>query len=410
MLARWLVAWAMIAVVVPLGRAQEANYGDDLDFLGRHGNVVEISNGNGVHVAICPQRQGRVMTSTCEGREGKSFGWINRSFIESGQSSKVFNNYGGEDRFWISPEAAQFALFFPPGKEQKLANWYTQPGLNEGAFQVVSHERASIKLKRRLELTNYANTKFTLDVDRNINLLPEAEYAAIFGADAARLLASDKLKHVGFATENTVTNRGAAITPAKGLISIWSVGQFKPGPHTVIMIPFKSGNEAELGPPVTPDYFGPVPAQRLQVTKSEVLFLGDGHFRAKLGISPRRSRGVAGSYNFDQNILTLVSFNLAKDLPHAMYIDNRWQLPLADPYHGDAFNSYNDGPAEPGAETLGGFYELETLSPTAELPPGSSLRHTHRTIHVVGDPQALAAIAKAILGVDLDEVKAAMVH
>ncbi len=65
------------------------------------------------------------------------------------------------------------------------------------------------------------------------------------------------------------------------------------------------------------------------------------------------------------------------------------------------FNSYNDGPPEPGKPALGGFYELESLSPAAQLPTGKSIGHSQTTFHIEGDPSALARVAKAALGVDI---------
>jgi len=71
-------------------------------------------------------------------------------------------------------------------------------------------------------------------------------------------------------------------------------------------------------------------------------------------------------------------------------------------------NSYNDGPPEPGAKPLGPFYELETSSPAAALAAGESILHTHRTFHLTGDEAALDHVAKALLGVTIDEIKAAL--
>ena len=68
-------------------------------------------------MAVCPEWQGRVMTSTCGGLDGPSFGFVNREFIEAGKLDPHFNNYGGEDRLWLSPEGGQFSLWFKPGVE-----------------------------------------------------------------------------------------------------------------------------------------------------------------------------------------------------------------------------------------------------------------------------------------------------
>ena len=50
---------------------------------------------------------------------------------------------------------------------------------------------------------------------------------------------------------------------------------------------------------------------------------------------------------------------------------------------------------------MGGFYELESLSPAAQLPTGKSITHTHSTFHIEGDSASLARLAKAALGVDV---------
>lgn len=403
---------ALICLFVPCLAQGQANYGDDVRFLRAHTEVHELHGENGARVAVCPAWQGRVMTSTCDGEQGASFGWINREFITAGEPSKAFNNYGGEDRFWISPEAGQFGFFFEQGAEQKVANWTTPPGLNEGEFRAFAlyagEKQIGFRLNRRLQLTNYSGAQFDLDVTRTIRLLQAAQFEELFGAEAAAALRGDALRMVGFDSENSVVNRGDAMSKETGLISIWILGQFKPGARTVIIVPYRSGSEAELGQVVTPDYFGPLPDDRLKVTEQAILFIGDGEYRAKIGVSAGRARPVAGSYDFDSQTLTLVSYTLPDDAAQQMYINNRWELPLAEPYVGDAFNSYNDGPAEPGAKTLGGFYELETMSPTRELGAGETLEHTHRTFHLQGDEAALAAIAQAVLGVELEQVRKTM--
>lgn len=408
MLRHLLACLALVTICSSRLVADEpANYGDDLRFLSEHTKVLELKEGES-RVAICPEWQGRVMTSTCEGADGASFGWLNREFIAKGEPSKAFNNYGGEDRFWISPEAGQFGFFFEPKTEQKVANWITPPGLNEGRFSALAvHQGENVRgyvLSRDLSLTNYSGQKFDLEVNRRIRLVTPDEFAKLFGEAAAEPIREGKLRYVGFASDNAVTNRGAALARKTGLLSIWTLGQFKPGAKTVIIAPFATNK----GTGVTPDYFGPVPEERLVVTDMAVLFLGDGKFRAKLGIAAGNAKPVAGSYDFENHALTLVAYTLPADAGKMMYINNRWELPLAEPYVGDAFNSYNDGPAEPGAATLGGFYELETLSPTLELEPHETLTHTHRTLHLTGDEAALAAVAKAVLGVDLADVRKRM--
>ena len=74
-------------------------FGDDLKFLKKHTEVVILSDASGnSQVAVLPEMQGRVMTSSAEGSDGLSFGWINRELVSSGEFVEHINVFGGEDR------------------------------------------------------------------------------------------------------------------------------------------------------------------------------------------------------------------------------------------------------------------------------------------------------------------------
>ncbi len=127
--------------------------------------------------------------------------------------------------------------------------------------------------------------------------------------------------------------------------------------------------------------------------------------RNKIGLFGPRAKGVCGSYDPTNQLLTLVQFNhsaAAKD-----YVNSSWSI-QKQPYVGDAISSYNDGPLEPGKKGLGGFYELESLSPAAALKPGESILHVHRTFHIQGPVGDLDKIARATLGVGLEEVQTSL--
>jgi hypothetical protein len=183
---------------------------------------------------------------------------------------------------------------------------------------------------------------------------------------------------------------------------------FNPSPATTIVVPFKPGPEAELGPIVNDTYFGKVPADRLVVRGEDgvLFFSGDGKFRSKIGIPPRRVKPFAGSYDAANKVLTIIHVTVpegAKD-----YVNSMWKI-QEDPFSGDVVNSYNDGPASPGAKPLGPFYELESSSPAAALKPGETLTHVHATLHFQGPEEALDEIARKVLGVGLEEIQAAFV-
>lgn len=384
-----------------LPAAEPTNYGAVRDFLVAHTNVIELTGENGERVAICPEYQGRIMTSTTGDLQGRSLGWVNTAFIEKGEKDKHFDNYGGEDRLWLAPEGGPFSLWFAPGAEQNLANWITPPALNEGAFKVVSSkEDPHYEMTRQVQFQNAAKTKFDLEVSREIRLQKAHHFGKLFGAEAQSALAAGRLKMVGFQSINTISNRGEPMTFEKGLVSIWSLGQFPAGPRTYVIIPYKDGESDKLGPVVNSDYFGRVPSERLRFSSQAVWFVADGKFRSKIGVPQSRVKPIAGSIDMQRGVLTLVHFTMPADPTGYSYVNNLWGA-QEQPYQGDVFNSYNDGPAEPGRAALGSFYELESLSPAAQLPTGKTLSHTQTTFHIEGDQASLAKVVKAALGVDL---------
>ncbi|MCC6126971.1 MAG: hypothetical protein IT426_18590 [Pirellulales bacterium] len=386
------------------------SYGEARDFLAKHTQVIELKDESGARVAITPEYQGRVMTSSCDGAAGASFGFINFDYIKAGELNKHFNNYGGEERLWLSPEGGPFSLWFTPEvKKQTLADWFTPPAFNEGAWKVVpGGNKAEVRMSVPMKLSNASAANFELDAIRSVRLLKEKDLAELFGKAAAEQMTGKGVKRVAYETGNQITNRGPAMTKAKGLVSMWILGMINSGPETVVVVPYKPGSEDQLGPVVKSDYFGSVPADRLKVTPAAVLFRADAKYRAKIGVPQKRAKNVLGSIDYKNNVLTLVSFNMPADPTKELYMNNGWELPQKESYEGDVVNSYNDGPPEPGKKGFGDFYEIESLSPAKELKTGESLAHLHRTIHIQAEPAVLAQLAREILGVEWDAVRKEM--
>jgi hypothetical protein len=376
------------------------SFGDDLRFLQRHTETVVLSDPRGAaRLALCPTLQGRVATSTAAGDDGPSFGWLNRALIASGRLAPHMNVYGGEDRFWLGPEGGPFGLFFAPGLPQDLAHWQTPAPIDAEPFTLADVSQEAARLRKTMRLTNAFGTVFDLDVEREVRLYPAEQTWRESGAAPKAALAV-----VGFESRNRIINRGAAPWRREsGLVSIWIAGTFAPSPATIIVLPIRPGAEAELGPLVNDAYFGHVPADRLATKGSAIYFRGDGQQRGKIGVTPRRARPVLGSYDAAGSALTLVTytFDAGRD-----YVNAAWGQ-QDDPYGGDVLNSYNDGPAAPGAAPLGPFYELETSSPGLALAPGEAAEHVHRTLHFVGAPAELDLVARASLGVGLADITAA---
>jgi len=210
---------------------------------------------------------------------------------------------------------------------------------------------------------------------------------------------------VGYETDNRITNGGENTwEPETGLPSIWILGMYNPSPETTVVIPFREGDKKELGPKVTDSYFGKVPPEYLRVEDRRLFFKGDGTLRSKIGISPQRALGMAGSYDAAGRVLTVVTYNVQR-APHG-FVNSMWEH-QEEPYAGDVINAYNDGSPEPGAPPLGPFYELETSSPAAALKPGETMRHIQRTFHIHGPENDLNPIAEQLLGADLKTIDSA---
>lgn len=397
-----LAALALASGALAAPQAQAATFGDDLEFLRKYVDVIVLSNRTGnAQVALVPAWQGRVMTSTAEGLGGLSFGWMNRELIASRKFAPHINVFGGEDRFWMGPEGGQFAIFFAKGVAFDLEHWFTPAAIDTQPFRVTTRGDNRASFRQTFNLTNYSGATFYVEATRDIRLLSPAQTWRQLGVKPV-----SEVNVVAVESVNSVVNKGSKPwTKETGLLSIWILGMFNPSPATTIVLPIKSGSEAELGKPVNADYFGTVPPERLVVKNDVVFFSGDGKYRSKIGINPKRAKSIIGSYDAEHKVLTLVQFTLPKKATN--YVNSMWEI-QKDPYAGDAVNSYNDGPPSPGAKPLGPFYELESSSPAAALGPGKMIEHVHRTVHVTGPEEQLNSLAQSALGVTLDEIVKAL--
>ncbi len=404
---KFIIWFALIALTLSTacGKAEKTPEGtrfqDDVAFLEARTNVVILSDEAGLaRVAVTPDLQGRVMTSTDGGQEGLSFGWINRELIASGENNPHINAFGGEDRFWLGPEGGQFSIFFKKDDPFDLEHWFTPPPINEGGYDVVSKDQGRIHFRKGMNLLNYSGTEFDLELNREVRVLSKTD------VEALGVPVPEGVRMVAFHSDNRMTNIGAGPwTKETGLLSIWILGMFNPSPETTVVIPFKAGPEDELGPIVNDAYFGKVPADRLAIKDGVLFFSGDGLYRSKIGIPPSRALPFLGSYDGENGVLTIARLTIPGGA--ADYVNSMWEI-QEKPFGGDVVNSYNDGPPEPGAKPLGPFYELESSSPGAALGPGETVTHIHTTIHFLGKPDALDEIARKVLGVGVGEIASAL--
>jgi hypothetical protein len=379
----------------PPPSSSPVSFDEDLAFLSKYGAVKVLTGKNGGRIAVSGQYQARVMTSAV-GAGGRSLGFINRKFIEAGQTATAFDNYGGEDRFWLGPEGGQYGLYFPAGKPFIFDNWQTPHAMQEGSWQPHSETPSSITYRRAFSVGNYSNRNFEVEVERSIALLSTEQASERLGVPLPATLS-----FVGYATWNKLTNAGSdAWNEQSGLLSIWILGMFAPVAGTQVIIPFEKSASGEV---VNDRYFGKVAPDRLQIREQQgyLLFRADGKSRGKIGLGPARAKSALGSYSDSAKLLTLVLYDRPKGATR--YVNSMWEQ-QSNPYGGDVVNSYNDGPPAPGKPPLGGFYEIESSSPAAALAPGESITHVHQTYHFTGPKADLDALSRHVLGVGLSEL------
>jgi hypothetical protein len=405
----WKHRMGVVAACIAAGAAgaAERSYDEDVSFLKKHTRIVELKAGAAA-VAVAPDYQARVMTSTAGGKPAYSFGWLNDPVIEKGVLKEAEAKgrleehiyvFGGEERFWLGPEGGQFGLFFPPGAPFDFASWKTPPALDTEPFETVSASSSEAVFRRRLTVRNWSGALFEVEVTRAVRLLSAPQLA-----ERWKLAPPAGATFVAYETENRIANAGKqAWRPESGLVSVWLLGMYKPTPKSVIVIPFRTGDDAALGAKVNDVYFGKIAESRLKVGDGVLFFRADGESRGKIGLSPRRAHGVAGSYSGDVGALTVVRCG---EKQGGRYVNSLWERQQA-PYAGDAINAYNDGSPEPGKPPLGPFFELETSSAAAELKPGESLEHRQVTVHLLGPESCLDEAARRYLGASLEQIKAA---
>jgi len=377
---------------------KEGSFGYDLNFLQQHDSVIVLkSNNDNAQIIISPKYQAKVFTSTANGNDGFSFGWVNYKAF-TGPVDAHMNAFGGENRLWLGPEGGRFSLFFQPGDSMVFDHWKTPAAFDNEVWKVTAQTNNSVTMQKDMQLLNYHNTQLQLSVTRAIDILSNDDINKSTG-----LTLDTSVKVVGYQTINTLTNTGKdEWTEATGMPCIWILDMMKNTPSTVIVVPYKNAKGANFEDVATTNYFGEIPADRLKHDDNKLLFKADGKSRGKLGIKPKYAKPVLGSYDPQNKVLTIAMF---EPDANAKYLNQEWNT-LKPSFSGDAVNAYNDGPLADGSQ-MGPFYEIESVSPAAFLKPNQSIVHKQSVYHFTGDEKALDAISQKLLGVTLNEVETA---
>jgi hypothetical protein len=380
------------------GSAKDSNrltYEHDRDFLKKYLSLVELKL-DASRLLVVPAYQGRVMTSSSSGDTGYSAGWVNYDLIASQKLKTHINPFGGEERLWLGPEGGQYSFFFKKGVPYDFDHWFTPAAFDTDSFAVSNQTDTSVEFKKDILLMNRSGAEFSIRIERKINLLGKKPVA-----DHLNILSGSGIQVVAYASENSLTNTGkTAWTKKTGAPAIWLLGMLKPSPQTTIVLP-TTGKKGDSSTRLHDQYFGLIPGDRLK-RGDDIFFLkADGKFRGKVGIPPQHATRYIGSYDAGNKLLTLLESSWPAGQNE--FVNGAWE-DQKDPFSGDAFNAYNDGPLKDGSQ-LGPFYELESLSAAAFLRPGQTLTYTQITYHLQGDEKELDRIAKQTLGMGIQEIK-----
>src|SRR3569833_194958 len=280
----------------------KGTFGYDLDFLKKKDSVIVLNSKDGKgEIIISPKYQAKVFTSTADGASGKSFGWINYKTFDQEKLDEHMNAYGGEDRPWLGPEGGKFSLFFKPGTKMEFAYWHTPAAVDNEPWKLVSNTDKKASLSKTATLLNYAGTTINQQINRDIEMLEAADVKNKLGFDL-----DDKVKSVAFHTTTTLTNTGnKAWDKQTGAPCIWNLDMFSPSPKTITVVPYNDG----AGKVATTDYFGEIPKDRITMKNGILLFKADGKSRGKLGMQAARTKKLAGNYDGENNILTIIQFD-----------------------------------------------------------------------------------------------------
>lgn len=360
-------------------------------------------------VIVTPKLVGRVICAGMDGIAGHTNAFVNAKQIIDGFSASGYaarsepeagwNNFGGCERIWFAPEGGPYGFFFEPSVEQNWHNYLMSYPLQSVQYKTTdkSHDGKSVTFKAPIKMTNYAGHNVSLEVTRQIALLESCPFA--IGLES-------KADFVGFESQTWARNTGdKALDKHATPTAIWTLGIFHSGPQVVVLLPYKQGEDSQLGEPVTTEYFryflavdkdDENLAKHWSVEDGCVLVKSDGTVQLKLEMLKRRSLGRLASVDLAKNELTIVDFEMYPELDYA--------ASFFTPYDGDLLNggvlSTFMLAGEPLSAERPAFYELEVCSPIMELRPNEQFCHVSRTYTIRADRKSIMQICERFFNVN----------
>ncbi len=373
-------------------KTDTSSYKNDLELIKEHTNFIELTTNDGKsRLIVCPKYQGKIMTSTYGGINGKSNGWLNRSAINKENLSG--KGLGGEDRVWIGPLGGQFSFYNQQIKPLDEKNWQVPATLENMVFNELSKTNTHVSLENTLRLTNFSGRTLNLNIKRDIFILDKNNIE-----ENLKFKLNPAIDFVAYDSSHTLKNIDSVSWKKEtGLASIWSAGMFKGSDNTTVIIPLKNnGSIADIY-----KYMGPLDAKRLYTKNKTLLYKTDGKYRSKIGIPHKFAPEIYGCYSKDLQRLTIIQYRKTND---SLYFNSN-AFVQKKPYQGEVIPIYNNGTMDYSATNEISFFELESTSAMKELQPNETIEHFHRVYHFSGSFDELNHISETLLSFELNQIK-----
>ncbi len=348
---------------------------------------LEVLQNENSAIAISSAYHGRVFTSTANGLQGTSYGYINWKLFEDNIYATTISKLGGESRLWFGPEFGKYSIFFDKGEERLIENMKISPDLNHKTFRVIERDSVSVTCFGKMAIRNNFGTIFNIEAQRKIKLLSKKEIVLDLEVSI-----DESIADVGFSTETSIKNLGNKWEKDKGLLCIWDLGALITSSDNIVLIPLQKDADSLTG------YFTPVTPERLLIKDRVAYYRADAMGLNKIGVKPELSKNVMGSYSKEKQLLNIVKFTFENDSLYVNSLPNNKK-----PYAGDVTNIFN-GEVNQALDRNWPFYEFETSSSAKELDSLETMYHKQTMYHFQGNPKKLNEIAQKVLGVDLEYI------
>lgn len=378
--------------------------GQELSFFTKYAVDARLLRNGESMLVFSPSHQGRILTSAYGGEKSPSLGWFNREALATSKNEALRNVFiGGEDAFAIGPEGGDSSVFFEQGVMFTEENRKAPAISSSTPWKMSACSETQARFECSGELSNAQGAKFSVKIEREISLLSRDEVSKILGVEIPA-----NLKVAAFQSMNKLTNTGAEGWSEKyGMLNMGVKSCFNANKTVNTFIPYRPGDASKLGDVVRDNAFdagatNAVAGERVLVNDQFIRFKCDGRHISGIGVSARRSEGIAISYDDKNALLTIILY--IKPSGNRAYFPVSWRNSQAG-FDGDAISVFNNGPVAKNIYWADLFYEISTNSPALNLAAGKSQFHLQRTFHFHGSEYDLDLLAYKLTGISLKQMR-----